>query len=316
MAAGWVVVLDGVMLSGGDDLTSTAVTGVGCLTSPPDGMGVPGLRTEDVTYPQRDGVTHFSDWYDPRVITLTNVVVCPDSCPGCPTAREKVRLLLGTWSRRCDDAELVIFTDCHSDAVSGVDRAVIGPFGVVGRPRVASVEWMRGKNKCATALLRFDAQDHRLFILDADGTPGSGGSCVDLSPEISTRCRTYPRCYDMCYDVDNSTPGTGPVLVDNIGDLCAPLTITLTGSLTTPEVTNDTTGQSLVYDGIIPAGSTVVIDTATGTATQGGVSRTHLLVGSVTMFLNPGTNQLRVTSQGPGDTGTAQLCWRPSVLTG
>lgn len=323
----WGVALDGVYLSGGDAvqwldiLSSSACSAVGdpqvkgCLTGPPDGMGLPPLRTEDVTYPQRDGVRHFSDWYEPRIITLANVQVCPDGCVTCATAREKVQDIVNAWSRRCDDAELVIYTDCHgSTPASG---GVSGPYGVVGRPRVAEVQWRQGKSKCAVLTLRFDSIDHRLLILDECGTPGSGGVCIGLTPAIATFCRSYPRCYDMCYSTDISTEGSGPVTGQVGGTLCVYPTITLVGTLTNPVVENISTGEFVGYDAVINSTDpTVIIDTYTGTATQGGASRTHLLTGDPRLLMNPGENVLRLSSFGPGDTGSATICWRPAVESG
>lgn len=234
---------------------------------------------------------------------------------------------MSSWSRHCGETELVIYTDCHdsSSAVTGTARALIGPYGVVGRPRQAQLAWLRGRTGCANALLRFDAVDHKLFVLDELGTPGSGTQCVELTPAVSSFCRTYPRCYDdacsdpvsgMAYTVDNSVPGSGPQETDNFGDLCASLTITLTGPLTTPTLVNETTGQTLTYEGVIPAGVTIVIDTEQGTAIEGNTSRTHLLEGDVFMFVQPGVNTIRMTSVGPTDTGTASICYRPAVLSG
>ncbi len=218
--AGWRVLLNDVALDGGDTLAPSGVDVIGCLTVPPDGMGVPGLRVEDVTYPQRDGVQHFADWYLPRLVTCADVTICPDDdCPTCPSARRKAQALMLAWSRHCDDTELVIYTDCHNPdpAVTGTDRAIIGPYGVIGRPRVSQLRWIRGDSGCAVALLRFDGVDHRLYILDADGTPGSGEQCATLDPTIDALCRTYPRCYDICspgvtgfsYDTQAVTGGDG-----------------------------------------------------------------------------------------------------------
>lgn len=321
MSSGWTAVLNGVALTGADDAPSgiDASAVKGCLTNVPDGLGVPGIRTEDVTMLQRDGVMHFSDWYEPRIITLTDVSVCGDGCPQCPTHRQKVSDIEQAWSRHCGEGEMVLFTDCHDpdSAVTGTSRAIIGPYGVVGRPRIATHTWMSGGIKCATMLLRFDSVDHRLYVLDPSGEPGSGAVCVTIEPAISSRCRTYPRCYPMCYTVDTSTPGTGPQDVDNYGTLCAPFTITLTGSLTSPTISNDTTGQSLTYDTVIPDGGTVTINTETGTAVdQDGIDRTEFLIGSTTMYADVGVNTLRMTSLGASDTGAADICFRPAVLSG
>lgn len=165
-----------VSLSGGDPVDPFLPSDpVGCLTVPPDGMGVPGLRTEDVTFTHRDGVRMYSDWYENRIITLT-VIVCNDSCPGCPTGRAKVRDILNAWSRRCGETELRIFTDCHDPSFA--DAEVKGPYSVMGRPRQALLSWRRSNVGCADLTLRFDALDHRLII------PGTNGEFEQCSPAL------------------------------------------------------------------------------------------------------------------------------------
>lgn len=326
--SGWFVVLDGVALSGGED--PVGPTGdedslaydvvVGGLTYPPEGMGLPDRRTEDVTYTQRDGVRHFKDWYEPRIITLEEAWICPDEqCDQCPSARVKVADLMQAWDRKCDDVELVIFPDCYDPDASLEDRSLTGPYGVIGRPRVAELEW-EGPTGCALLTLRFDGVDQRLYVLDADGTPGSGVQCVTLTPEITDYCRTYDRCYEpdgMCYELQEDDGGGGPVTFDVTGTECAYATITLNPSLTDPVIENTTTGEKIGYSGIIGEGNLpVIINTEDGTATQGGQSRTHLLTGSPSMFLTPGSNTLRLSSFASGDTGTAEVCWRPAVIWG
>lgn len=362
----WRVELEGVALNGCDSDSD----GLGTLSFPPEGLGLPGLRVEDEDYLQRDGTRHFNDWYEPRIINLVDVTVCPDDCAECTSARARVRDLLNAWGRKCDDIELVIWPPCEapetrvnyaptprpnpewdpvgpnpqdtwqfigsptvtyvpaivpgepdattairianqgfgilqatqtfsegvtislwarsggaatvagiyvtggssdiifqatgtwgawtrfsgthtgpvdtgvyiqalppaggwleitgvliedaltvgtyfdgatpdsgdsiyswngspftSASTEGPDRTLYGPFGIVGRPRRAEVVWERGASGCATLQFRFDAVDHRIYVLDPDGTPGSGTRCVTLTPAVAAVCRSYPRCY-------------------------------------------------------------------------------------------------------------------------
>ena len=316
MSVGWSVALHDISVIGGQDAPS-GTTPVGCIDKAPDGLGAPPLRTEDVTFPQVDGITHFYDWYQPRIITVDPVTVCSDNCDSCPSHRQKMAQLIGAWSRHCDDTELVIYTDCHDPDADDATRAYTGPYGVVGRPRVALSQWIPG-TRCGVATLRFDGTDHRLFILDGDGTPGSGEVCVDLSPTVNAKCRTYPRCYEptMCYTESSAATGTGPQDMDNYGTLCAPVTVVLDGPLTSPTVTNTTTNEAFTYTGTIAAGKTVTVDTTTGTAVDSdGINRTYLLTGDTRWQLNPGVNTILLTSFGSGDTGTGSVCFRPAVLS-
>lgn len=514
----WAVELDGVRLGGCDDDTAP-----GMLSYPPDGLGLPELRTEDVTYPQRDGVRHFSDWYGPRIITLKEVTVCPDeNCGNCLSAREKLRDITKAWSRKCDDVELVIRTDCDpgpyagrvnlavtsqpdpawatlppvptvlsgtwprpnvwvvqgttdepaystdaplpdpgikafmrvnhnpagqtlvqyvgvpeqyrgataavsiwvrspvvagsvnwsvvtlsglwgnqtvalpadqwvrlsmtgaiatTDAVIapqlgvatggsmgaldvtgllvepmtstvgtyidgssgavwtgdgglgysglgigtgspysstsavGPDRALVGPFGVIGRPRVMQSVWERGTSGCVTLTMRFDAVDHRMYVLDASGAPGSGVRSVTVYPTTSSLARCYPKCYPKCYDTPTgASAGDGTALV--IGTECVYPTVCFHGQLTQPVLENVTTGSIMGYAGSISqSAAEVCVDTESGSADQGGAGRTYLITGDPHFTLAPGDNLLRLTSQSSSDDGYVTVSYRSVVIS-
>lgn len=324
----WGVLLEGVYIDGGcDSVQSSDILDectppggdapfvvVGEMSVPPEGLGLPEIRSEEATYPQRDGVVHFADWYEPRIITLEDVSVCNDGCPGCPSARQKIQQISKAWGRKCDDVELVIFTDCHDPTADEEGRAVTGPFGVIGRPRAAEVEWQTSDKGCALVTLRFDARDHRAYVLDACGTPGSGEKCAVATPTTETTCRTYPRCYPYCYDTETGEEG-GDATATVYGTECVNPTITLCGDLTSPRIENVETGATLTYNGTIrKEDECVVIDTINGTATQGEATRTHLLTGDTRMILQPGENTIRLTSFATTDDGSAEVCWRSIVV--
>lgn len=340
---GWAVALNGIVLGSDCDHGTQQALDADCpaldavvvecaLDVPPDGLGIPGLRTEDTTYAQRDGVEHFADWYQPRIITLPSVSVCPETCPACSggdaSVRSVVKRIMSAWDRQCGDTELVVYTDCHDSDAPLEDRVVNGPFGMIGRPRVAALSWDRGV-KCATMTLRFDAVDHRMYVLDGCGTPGSGETCVTLSPNTSAFARCYTEgvgsdadCYtdgpdsdSRCYDTLIGTD-TPPSNVTVFGDVCPDVTITLTGQLTAPIfVENLTTGEQLRYTGSIGAADDpVVIDVSDLTARQGAEDRTFLLNGSFSLPV--GVNSLQLRSSSVGDTGTADVCFRHTVVSG
>jgi hypothetical protein len=138
---GWAVNLGGVMFTTchsqveWDELECAPAQVFDVLTDTPDGLGLPGLRTEDVTYFQRDGVKHFSDWYEPRFITLTGVFGPVDTSEcvdgDCSTVREQVQAAVQPWKRTCCDTELVIFPDCYQpDLTTGVNVYPDGTFDV------------------------------------------------------------------------------------------------------------------------------------------------------------------------------------------
>lgn len=307
MAAGWTVTLDGVTLSGGDR------PGTGCLTLPPEGLGIPELRDNDVVYAQRDGVKHFSDWYEPRIITI-NAVVGGTSCrcPSCGDERVRVAQILKAWSRKCEDVELVITPPCDPHPI---DRTYTGPYGIIGRPRRAGLTWRRGRRGIADLVLRFDATDHQIYLLDEDGEPGSGVVTVTATPDTESECAPIDGCMPMCFDVDGGSGGSEAV-ARVYGTECTYPIICFNGPLTSPILENLTTGETVGYDGIIANGSApVCLDTSTGIATQGGAGRTHLITGNSRMTLSPGENILRLISYAAQDTGSVDITFRSVVIS-
>ena len=164
---------DGISLEGGDAVVPfLPTTPLGWLTAPPDGLGVPPVRSGDVAFAQRDGVVQFGDYYEPRVLTF-QVTICNDGCPGCPTGRQKVKRLTEEWSRNCDGATLAILSDCHDPDATQAEKVYLGPYLVHGRPRVADITWLRSDVGCADIVLRFDCEDAALRLA-VTNEPGPG----------------------------------------------------------------------------------------------------------------------------------------------
>lgn len=178
----WGIELDGVSLEGGDGIVPTLLSIsdldgiVGCLNEPPDGMGLPPRRTQDVVLAQRDGVAMLADFYENRIITI-KATVSASGCEGCPTAKQNVRKLLRAWARYCtQNSALRIFTDCHGQG----DIADVGPFWAIGRGRAAEVVWRPGGVQVADVTLRFDCVDH-LLRFNPTGDPFNVIQTVDVS---------------------------------------------------------------------------------------------------------------------------------------
>lgn len=210
MAKSWAAKLNGVLLAGGNLVPSgTVLSDVqGWLSDAPDGLGVPDLRVEDQTLPQRDGDVHYSDWYSPRIITLADVSINVLNCSDT-TARQRASNIMAAWARQQSDIELVLWTDMDVGAAQ-TDRAITGPFGVKGRPRAATMKWNAQGSKTGSATLRFDSVDHRLYILDSAGTPGSGTACQYLTRNSSSPIGSS---YAVEYTMNEAAATTGPTLV-------------------------------------------------------------------------------------------------------
>lgn len=95
-------------------------------------------------------------------------------------------------------------------------------------------------------------------------------------------------------------------------------TIQLNGPLTSPKLTNSTTGVSVSVSYTIATGHYCLLDVLNYTAFDDG-NAPHLGVVSHTgarpwMILLPGTNSLQLTSTNGSDTGNAALTWSPPYL--
>lgn len=281
----------GISIEGGDPIVPYLPTEpVACLTVPPEGLGVPPVRAGDVAFAQRDGVIQFGDYYEPRILTF-QAVICNDGCPGCPTGRQKAKRLTQEWSRNCNGAQLVLFSDCHQENTTQEEKTYLGPYLVHGRPRVADVTWMRSNLGCARVLLRFDCEDARLrLVIDPDTTD------------------EWTSTHSVVVGANDP-----PEQVEVVGDLCVFPTFTLTADMTAPIVV-DYGDSQFTYNADILT-DPVVVDTRWGRAATNGVDMTQQLFGNYTSPLPPGVHDVSVTTDDPGDTGTMQVQWDNAVVS-
>lgn len=106
---------------------------------------------------------------------------------------------------------------------------------------------------------------------------------------------------------------TGSVVANNSGNFPAPWTITFSGPLTTPKIENSTTGDTLTFEGTVPAGSQLVVSSFDRTVLLNGSSRySWLASGSKWFQLPPGAQQLRLTAS--GGSGSATLSYRSTWI--
>lgn len=102
--------------------------------------------------------------------------------------------------------------------------------------------------------------------------------------------------------------------LNNTGDLKVYPTITITGPITTPRITNSTTGEYIELTGLNlgTTSDSVVInyDQDTTSIAQAGVSKMNLLTSGSTLFkVKPGINNFTITGAtvGSGMTGTISI---------
>lgn len=219
------------------------------------------------------------------------------------------------WDGDPHDSESLQQTATYEE---NLDRSLYGPFGIVGRPRIAKAPWLDHREQVAEFILRFDATDQRMYVLDECGTPGFQ-KCRTITPGIESTCRSYELCYTgsgRCYSEASVEDSVPPVTLPVLGTERVYPLIVLNPGLTNPRVENVATGEFIEYRGNVDS-EPIHIDTKEGTAfTESGDSVTHLLGGSIFLSVLPGNTDFRMFSQGPTDTGTADICWRDTVLIG
>jgi hypothetical protein len=98
--------------------------------------------------------------------------------------------------------------------------------------------------------------------------------------------RTYNKSYDWNYGASGS-PG-GELIANNTGNLQAYPIFTVRGPAVNPVITNATTGQSFQILATLTAGTTVTIDSRSGTITPGSVR-----ISGAPFALAPGLNTIR-----------------------
>ncbi len=138
---------------------------------------------------------------------------------------------------------------------------------------------------------------------------------VDVSSRVG---RTYPRTYPYSYA---PTTAGGAQEVVNVGNTPSHMVARLYGPVTAPVLTNETTGQSVVFDSalVLGSGEYVEISTRNRTAFLNGdvlVSRLgHINFGANSWWqLQAGVQRIRYTGASPSAGARAVLLYRPSWL--
>lgn len=276
---------------------------MGCLVTPPAGLGFPGYRTDDTAFSQRDGVDMYLDWYEDRRVEFT-VTFTNDSCPGCPDVRQKIAEVFAYWNRNCPQARLVIVTDCTPETDTfpedilpdPFDRAQYGPYILTGRPRQARIIWGPSNVGIATIVFGFEVADHRIGIVQPDLIDGN---------LTATQCVTV------------AANDTEPLV--NAGDLPSFPTLTLTGPLTAPftlgfGVSGFSPSYLVTMDETIDLGETVTFDTEKFKGYYSDGTR----YAGVNDQVNGGgiepdiPDEVSLETGDAGDPGTVEVCWDQS----
>lgn len=150
------------------------------------------------------------------------------------------------------------------------------------------------------------------FLANSAVIEAYNASSLNL-PLITLGGFILPVVLPIVFSQDTSTQ----VTATNNGDAQAWPILTLNGPLTTPRVTNITTGQAMALTLSIGAGQSVVIDMLNKTIVQGGITNQMQYKSSDSVFwpLQTGTQLIQLSSGNSADTGNGVLTWR-NAFTG
>ena len=175
-----------------------------------------------------------------------------------------------------------------------------GPRILNGRPEAVEVDYSRLPFGAANARLVFEATDPRLYSASSSsivlGLTAGGGMSFPL---------TFPLTFGAGSDSDGSAA--------NSGTIDAPWSATIIGPVTTPRITLGETGEFVELDGVVPAGSTVVIDSLSQSILLDGSPRqSWQTLLSRWWALAPGANTVRFRAA--SGTGSCTFTWRSAWL--
>ncbi len=173
-------------------------------------------------------------------------------------------------------------------------------FALMGRPLSATPDMSDQRFGTARARLVFQATDPRLYTASLSsivlGLTAGGGMTFPL---------TFPLTFGAGSDSDGSAM--------NSGNTEAPWTATIVGPVTTPRLTLGATGEFIELDGVVPAGSTLVVDSATQSILLDGSPRqSWQTLLSRWWMLAPGANTIRYRAA--SGTGSCTFSWRSAWL--
>lgn len=251
-----------------------------------DGLEVPAIRTSSGNNSGRDGGYVGAQFYEARDIGLQGHIAASDVAT-LETARKALQAAV-----KSDSVTLQLVTNAGAAYVIYCNLIDF---------------------KMPVTRSSFSA-DFTMDLLAPDPTiydDTAGGALTANLPKLVSGGYTYPVVYKVVY-----SGGGSPTTITNSGDTNVFPTITLTGTMNNPVLTNNTTGLVFSLTGLITGPSdVVVIDMRQRTVTLNGSSIFNL-VGAFSdwWYLQPGGNSITLTTPNSGDTVTGVVSWRSGFM--
>jgi hypothetical protein len=261
----------------------------GYITGKVEGLGPPSNRVSRGSYAGRSGGYSGQRYWDPRLITVTGLLIA-DTVTEMQNRR-------ADWSDAfswLDELQLVIqlengneyLINCSVDGTPTLDYIPLDPLR-------------------APFSVSFLADDPVIY----DNTAGHATS-VTLS-RVAGGGITWPLSWPLSWPA-----GAAGSTVNNTGTVPIYPVITLTGSMTNPVLSNQTTGEFISLPGFTaPSDAVVLVDLYNHTITLNGGNVAGLLgAGSSWWGLQKGQNTIKLTTSDVADTVTGTMVWRNGVM--
>lgn len=262
------------------------------LQTPIEGFEAPDYRNTSFSLPGRHGASFSSQFYDTRLINLQGIIMATN-----PTDFETYRQQLSLATALKRDANgypiptRISFTTMANKSYY-IDVYFDKPIFPYEKPNMSSF------------MLTATAADPFIYgatqVVSGNISPPTGGGYV--VPMI------------VPYASSGSTGGV--VTLNNAGVEDVKPLIYLYGSLTSPLITNQTTGKSLQLSYTLAAINNATIDMANQTIK---LNNSSSLIGSKTITsdwwaLQPGNNNISISTNSSSDTGYAVIKFNPPYV--
>jgi hypothetical protein len=258
-----------------------------------DGLELPSIRTSSGNYSGRNGGYVGAQFFAARSIGLQGKIFSADLATA-EQARRDLQTLLATALESQDSITVSILTNAGHQYV--IDAYLID----FQMP-------ITGTLFSSPFQIELMAPDPTIY----DNATGS--ALTATVPKLVSGGYTYPVVFPVIY-----TGGGSPTTITNSGDFDVYPLVTMTGAMNNPVLTNLTTSEAFSLTGLITGpGDTVVVDMnpLRRTVTLNGSSIFGLIGSSSTFWsLQPGGNDVTLTTPNSGDTVSALFSWRPGYL--
>ena len=124
-----------------------------------------------------------------------------------------------------------------------------------------------------------------------------------------------PRIYTFARKAPTVSP-SGTTVMENQGTVLTYPTLTITGPITNPVVTNTTTGEAISFTGTISSGTNIVVNMLARTVFQGSTVKYSLLnyASSTWWGLQPGNNSISLTQSSSSAPAGLTVTYRDAWL--